>query len=229
MLPLKSDAHPAHFPPVTVFIIVICALIFVFEMNVPRHGGFVPLDFMHALFHPAELGSALTALFWAFFLHANLVHLVSNMWFLWIFGGALEHEVGSRSFVVLYLVCGVLSLVLQAATTPLSTIPIIGASGAIAGVMGAYLLLLPFSKIVLWVPPLFFPRLPAFVVLLAWAALQYWSMSAGHSSEPVAWWAHLGGFFCGFLFAFLLKNRVVVQPRSGSTRKPLPRPRRKRV
>lgn len=210
MIPVKFDSTPGRPQPVTLVLIGLCVAAFVSRPYVPWYGsGFVPVDFVHALLHPRqELGQATLSLLLSFFTHAGLVHLVFNMWFLWVFGCALEHSLGSIRFALLYLACGVLSMVIQAASTPLSRIPVVGASGAIAGVMGACVILLPLARIILWLPPLFRFRVPAIAFLLLWFVYQYVSMrSAAPDSVGIAWWAHIGGFACGFLIAAELRRR----------------------
>jgi membrane associated rhomboid family serine protease len=167
--------------------------------------GFVPINFFHSLFHPGmETLSSLGVCAAAFFVHANLLHLVSNMWFLWIFGTAIESSAGFFRFLSLYILCGGISLLAQAAFSPFSTVPIVGASGAIAGIMGLQLVLLPFSKILTWFPPVFIFRVPAFVFLLIWFYVQYANAGAGTGGN-VAWWAHIGGFITGVIWGVLIR------------------------
>jgi membrane associated rhomboid family serine protease len=210
MIPLKVDAVPTRFPIVTLCIIAMCAGAYLLreQMGGLSH-GFVPVDFMHSVLHPGRPTLAMAAnLSLSFFLHAGPLHLLSNMWYLWLFGSALEYRASRVAYITVYLACGVLSMVIQAASTPFSTIPVVGASGAIAGVMGAYLVLLPFSRVVLWLPPFFFFRIPAFFFLLLWFILQYVSMRlASHVGAGVAWWAHLGGYACGFLMALFIRRQ----------------------
>lgn len=211
MFPIKCDDVPVKFPPVTALLILLCAAAFVWTDTLHRFaGGFVPVDFMYALFHPgpAQLKRLVIMLVTAFFLHASIAHLVANMWYLWIFGSALEHELGSAAFTAVYLACGVISMLTQALSAPLSTVPIVGASGAIAGVMGAFLVFLPLARIVVWIPPIFFPRVYALAFLLLWFVLQYLSMRlAPAQSGGVAWWAHIGGFCAGLSAGFWLRGR----------------------
>ena len=210
MIPLKVDTVPTRFPIVTFCIIALCAGAYLLREQVPGLGhGFIPVDFMHSLLHPGPATLTMAAnLSLSFFVHAGPVHLLSNMWYLWLFGSALEYRASRGAYVTVYLACGVLSMVIQAASTPFSTVPVVGASGAIAGVMGAYLVLLPFSRIVLWLPPIFFFRVPALFFLLLWFVLQYVSMRlASHVGAGVAWWAHLGGYACGFVMAIFIRRR----------------------
>jgi membrane associated rhomboid family serine protease len=212
MLPLKCDLEESGAPLMTVVLIALCVVGFVYEERLASFGqGFVPLDFIYSLLHPGQqTGSVLLSLGASFFLHAGIVHLLSNMWYLWIFGGALEAVCGARIFVFSYLLCGALSMIVQALSTPYSQIPVVGASGAIAGVMGAVLVLRPLCRLVIWLPPFFFIRLPSLIFLLLWFALQYYNMHRAPLSGGgggVAWWAHIGGFLCGFVLALELLRR----------------------
>lgn len=207
MLPLKCESQSNRtFPFVTITIIAACAAVFAAQI---RFGfavqGFVPVNLSYALFHPAKEGPrALACLFMSFFLHANLLHLVANMWYLWIFGVSLERLVGHGRFAGAYLACGALSMVIQAARSPLSGIPVVGASGAIAGLMGLHLARLPLSRIIVWFPPMFLLRIPALVFLIFWFLIQYLNLRAPSTGGGVAWWAHAGGFVCGAVGAIFL-------------------------
>ncbi|HEX9818470.1 MAG TPA: rhomboid family intramembrane serine protease [Methylomirabilota bacterium] len=137
------------------------------------------------------------------FLHGSWLHLLGNMWFLWIFGNNIEDSMGHGRFVVFYLACGVAAALLQVAVSPASRIPMVGASGAISGVMGAYLVLYPRVRVWAIVPIGIFPvsiALPAWTMLLYWTAIQLLGGLFGMMGEErggVAFWAHLGGFLAG--------------------------------
>lgn len=210
MFPLKIDHVPIRYPLVTIILIISCFTAFFFHDQIPAYSnGLVPVNLMYSLFHPqGNAAATLLNLCAAFFMHANLLHLISNMWYLWIFGAALEYTIGMPAFAGIYLFSGILSMLIQAASTPLSTIPIVGASGAIAGVMGAFLLFLPLSKVLLWIPPIFLLRVPAFLFLILWFFIQYFSMrTSGQEGPGIAWWAHIGGFASGLLIGFEFKRR----------------------
>jgi membrane associated rhomboid family serine protease len=153
----------------------------------------------------------------SFFLHGSLFHLAGNIWYLWLFGNALENLIGSIRFLLLYFVFGIASMLVEIANDPLSIIPIVGASGAIAGTMGMYLILKPLSKIVLWLPPIFLFRLYSFLFLILWFWFQWKSIgTVEQEGNSIAWWAHIGGFLCGMLCACWLrfsKNRQTKHPR----------------
>jgi membrane associated rhomboid family serine protease len=139
------------------------------------------------------------------FLHAGWLHLIFNMWTLWLFGPTVEDRLGSLRFLAFYLACGVLASVAHAMFNPLSVVPALGASGAIAGVLGCYVRLFPFARIVVLIPILFLPfffEMPAIVCIGIWFAIQILQgtvdlFAAASHGGGVAWWAHIGGFAAG--------------------------------
>jgi len=149
------------------------------------------------------------------FLHGSWMHLIGNMWFLWIFGNNVEDAMGRIRFIVFYVVCGLAAAVLQIAVTPASPIPMVGASGAISGVMGAYLVLYPRVRVFALVPLGFFltsMALPAWTMLLYWMLIQAVSGLAdlGRSGGGVAFWAHIGGFAAGVALIKLFAKAELV-------------------
>jgi membrane associated rhomboid family serine protease len=206
MIPIRCDIAQRRAPVATVLLIGMCCVVYVLQGRWPLLStGFVPVDLTHSFVHPGP--STLPAIASgavAFFMHANLLHLVSNAWYLWLFGSAVETRLGSGRFLAVYLVSGAVSMLAQAVHSPLSAIPIVGASGAIAGVMGAHFVMLPLSKILVWIPPIFFVKIPAFVFLLFWFYVQYVSAGAVGSAH-VAWWAHIGGFVAGTAWGVALR------------------------
>ncbi len=203
MIPYKID-EPLHRVPVaTAILILICTFVFFRQITSASPTGLVPLDFIYTLFHPGNgLAASGSILIISFFLHGGLMHLIGNMWYLWLFGSALENHIGSFRFVLLYLLFGIVAMLTQVANDPLSTVPIVGASGAIAGIMGMYLILKPFSKIIFWFPPVFSFRFYSFLFLLFWFWMQWHNIGAAkQQGSLVAWWAHIGGFICGMLYA----------------------------
>jgi len=210
MIPLRVDTPSTHTPWITILLGIACVAVYAGRMEIVRYGyGIVPVDLMHAILHPGrQTGVVAYQLVLAFFMHAGVTHLVSNMWYLWIFGNTLEYALGALPFALLYVACGVLSMIIQAASSPLSSVPVVGASGAIAGVMGACLVLMPMARIITWLPLAFFIRVPAFIYLILWFALQYLSMrSASAHGGGVAWWAHIGGFGGGLLMGLAIRQR----------------------
>ena len=156
------------------------------------------------------------------FVHGDLLHLLGNMWFLWIFGDNVEDRLGHARFAGFYLLAGLAALAAQIAADPGSGVPMVGASGALAGVLGAYLVLYPNAKVVTLVPLGFLPLLidlPAAFFLLAWLAIQVLS-ALGTVGPGVAWWAHIGGFAFGALLVWFSA--------AASTKRANPRDRRPR-
>jgi len=148
-------------------------------------------------------GSQVSHVITSMFLHGSWMHLLGNMWFLWLFGNNVEDAMGRGRFVAFYLLCGIAAALAQVAANPASGIPMVGASGAISGVMGAYLLLYPHVRVFCLVPPFFISiALPAWTMLLYWLGLQFLGGLAGLASEEgggVAFWAHAGGFVAGLI------------------------------
>jgi membrane associated rhomboid family serine protease len=142
------------------------------------------------------------------FLHGGWLHLIVNMWTLWLFGRAVEDQLGSRRYLAFYFACGTLASVTYAALNPTSTVPALGASGAIAGILGCYMRFFPFSRIVVLIPIIFIPlffEVPAMLFTGLWflfqalGALTDWSTP--FAGGGIAWWAHIGGFIAGVILA----------------------------
>ncbi|HZE89479.1 MAG TPA: rhomboid family intramembrane serine protease [Verrucomicrobiae bacterium] len=227
MIPLKDDIKARSAPVVTAGLIFANVLVFAYQLSLPLHReqeialrfGLVPGFVTGAVPHPPG-GEALTlaSFFTSMFLHGDLLHIAGNMLFLWIFGNNVEDAMGKGRFLVFYLTCGLAAATAQILALPRSTLPMIGASGAIAGVLGAYFLLFPQARILTLVPFIFvyFVRLPAFVVLGVWFVLQVTSSLAGGRSG-VAWSAHVGGFVAGMVLLglFLPRRRRSPPPAEG--------------
>lgn len=175
------------------------------ELTSRAVGAIVPLgDGLYCIVDPAPKWHTVLA---SMFLHGDWFHLIGNLWFLWLFGDNVEDELGSVGFLVFYVVCGVAAAVAQVAIDPANPIPMVGASGAISGVMGAYVVLFPRVPVrvlaILIVLPLVF-RVPAFVMLGYWFLLQVLGalpQIGGESEAGVAFWAHVGGFVAGVAIA----------------------------
>ena len=203
MFPIRDHNPSGKTPYVTFALIVINVLVFL---------GYVSMDdwdlqrfFMTWGLVPARFtsGAGLETLFTSMFLHAGWLHLGGNMLFLWIYGDNLEEEMGHFGFLVFYLACGAVAGLAQALPDPGSPIPMVGASGAIGGVMGGYLLMFPRAKVdVLFIFIIFFRifAIPAWVVLGLWLAIQIFSgVSTPSDVGGVAYWAHVGGFVAGLV------------------------------
>ena len=160
-------------------------------------------------------------LLYSMFLHGGFMHLGGNMLYLWIFGNNIEDAMGHGRFIVFYLICGVAAVFAQALPDPESTIPMIGASGAISGVLGAYLLLFPHARVLVAIPIGFYIHtmsLKAGIVLMIWFGLQIFSSLAAGDGPGVAWFAHIGGFVAGVVLIPLFKYphvRLLAPARTG--------------
>ena len=210
MIPVADDVPRRNVPLATWALVALNAWAFLFEFRLSEP-ELRELFFEYGLV-PARLTerrvtlSSITPLFTSQFLHGGWLHLIGNMWMLWIFGDNVEDRIGSARFVLFYVACGLLAGGLHIATYPASEVPTIGASGAIAGVLGAYFLLFPGARVLTVFPILFYPVflvLPAIVFLGLWFGLQFWSgtlaLSAQAPSDGIAWWAHVGGFLAGIV------------------------------
>ena len=161
------------------------------------------------------------------FLHGSWMHLLGNMWFLWLFGNNVEDAMSRVRFVIFYLACGLAAALLQVVTEPASTVPMVGASGAISGVMGAYLVLFPRVRVFTMVPLGFFfyqMALPAWVMLIYWMALQFFggitSIVAEEGGGGVAFWAHIGGFAAGVVLIKVFERRDRIAAHTAHTWRP---------
>ena len=224
MIPLNDD-NPTERPPVvTVSLIILCTLVFLYEATlteplveafVYRYGA-IPAALFGHLRLPAELEglSPMATLLTSMFLHGGWMHLIGNMLYLWIFGNNVEDVMGHVRFVIFYVACGILAALSHALTDPASTVPMVGASGAISGVLGAYLLLFPRAQVLVLIPIGFVSRMmyvPAAMVLGLWFVLQLLSggMSLGREGGGVAFFAHVGGFLAGMALIPLFKRPEV--------------------
>ena len=223
MIPLRDTIRTRTVPFVTRLLVAANVAVFLLELLQGENldafvetFAFVPLRFFHPELAGWTFSSAVVTIFTAMFLHGGLAHLLGNMLFLWIFGDNVEDALGHFRFLVFYLVAGLSATLLQAFLSPSSTIPNLGASGAIAGVLGAYFVYYPRARIVTIVPLfILFPvvELPAAVYLLGWFALQFWMGSvqltrAGRAAAAhggVAFWAHVGGFALGVAWALIVR------------------------
>jgi len=212
MIPLRDHNPRSTFPFLTLLLILTNVLLFLYELSLPAPAtesflfryGMVPAR-VDLLFDDAgvTLRQAFAPLFTSIFLHAGWLHLIGNMWFLWVFGDNIEDRFGHLKFLFFYLFCGVGASVIHTLANAGSTIPAVGASGAISGILGAYIVLYPGARILTLIPLgfLFFTwRLPAVVMLGIWFVVQFISGMAlvgQESSGGVAWWAHIGGFALG--------------------------------
>ena len=212
MIPLRDVIPSRTTPYITITIIALNGLAWLFELSLPHD---VLNDFITAYGVVPAYFTAPT-LITAMFLHGSWSHVLGNMWYLWIFGDNVEDRVGHGRFIVFYLLCGILASVGQIAVDPGSTLPTIGASGAIAGVMGAYFVLYPHSRVLTLIPWIFLQivELPAIVLLGFWFVMQLFSagtiaLTASTAGGGVAFAAHVVGFLAGIGGVFLFRKRAL--------------------
>ena len=223
-IPLHDDTplRVIRFQWMTGAIIIINTLLFIFthyvaggdnELAAIYFYGVIPAELVDnvAPLGPSPVPEPLTMLTYQF-LHAGWLHLIANMLFLWVFADNIEDAFGHVAFLVFYLACGIGAALVHAVLAPHSDVPLVGASGAVGGVMAAYMLLYPRARV--WI--LLFMRLPlripAVYVLGGWLLLQFFMLFAAPTEQVmVAWWAHIGGFATGFILTLLLRSRLVLR------------------
>lgn len=219
MFPIKDNV-PRRSPPVMTYCLILAnVLVFGFELLLSDralerlfyHFGLVPYRYTHpawaeSLGYPDNYWPFITNMF----LHGGWLHVISNMWTLWIFGDNVEDCMGSVRFTVFYFLCGVSASAVHWVTNPESTVPALGASGAIAGVLAAYFVLFPLARIITLIPIFFYPffvEIPAFFYLVFWFFMQFLSgtlsLVAPQQGGGIAWWAHIGGFGAGIILVRL--------------------------
>ena len=222
MIPIK-DLNPSRSTPVvTILIIVACSLIFTYELLLPpnyreifiKMFAAIPYEIMNGLdIPPPDPLTPYGNLFSYQYLHGGLLHIFGNMLFLWVFGDNVEDRFGKVKYFFFYTFCGIVAALIQSIVSPDSTIPLIGASGAISGVLGAYAVLFPRAQIVTLIFIFFFVDviiLPALLWIGIWFLIQFVSalISINHlSMGGVAWFAHIGGFLTGVLLTRLFFMR----------------------
>ncbi len=223
MIPLKDDNPISIIPVVNWTVMGLCILVFFWQLGLGPRGnqeaifalGVVPAVLLQGARLPPEIALVPPELtiYTSMFMHGGWMHLIGNMLYLWIFGDNVEDSMGHARFIVFYLVCGTVAVFAQALPDPQSTIPMIGASGAISGVLGAYLLLHPHARVVVLVPFGFLSQvilLPAGIVLALWFGLQLLqSALTPKGVAGVAFGAHIGGFIAGMALVPLFKLRRV--------------------
>jgi membrane associated rhomboid family serine protease len=222
MIPLRVDIFRSRVALVNALLILVNVLAFLYELSLSaRRGRVLVYKFgltpahEQLLFarHGITLPQATLPLFSSMFLHGGWMHLLGNMLFLWVFGGAVEEALGHFQYLVFYLVCGVGSALVHTAFNLGSKVPTIGASGAISGVMGAFIVLFPRARVTTMIPPLFFFtfKIPAYLMLGYWFLLQFFSgvASLGMTDQGgVAWWAHVGGFLLGAVLVIERRSKM---------------------
>ncbi|NPV27428.1 MAG: rhomboid family intramembrane serine protease [Firmicutes bacterium] len=222
MIPLKDCIKPRRFPFVNYSLILFTIIIFFYELTLsPRNldqllaaYAVIPVKITWFFLHPWVItGANVLPLVTSIFLHGGWVHLLGNMLYLWIFGDNVEDRIGHLRFLLFYLLAGIIGNIAQVLSNPYSTSPLIGASGAIAGVLGAYVIAFPRARILTLLIVIFFVttvRIPALFFIAFWFILQLFNGLAVLSGavSPVGWWAHIGGFLTGLLVMHILHQRA---------------------
>lgn len=235
MIPIKDSPRAQRFPFVNIAIILVNALAFYFELTMGpvrleafiNHFGLIPARLLAVDFSaPASAFAGVGPLFTSMFIHAGWVHIIGNMLFLWIFGDNVEDRLGHVGYALFYMLCGIGAGLAHAFLTTAisggSAVPTIGASGAIAGVMGAYVVLYPRARVLTLIPVIFyawFIEVPAWIYLGIWVVIQLFTGVldlAGATTGGVAWWAHVGGFAAGVVLVCIFpkcrRHRYMVAP-----------------
>lgn len=216
MFPLYDTVRSRRFPLINLMLILINVLAFLYEIQMDPSAlkefifewGLIPARLL------SDPSTTWMTIFTSMFLHGGWFHIINNMWVLFIFGDNVEARMGGIRYLLFYLLSGVAAVFLQTYILPSSNVPMIGASGAVAGVLGAYLILFPHSRIASLVPILFIftiIEIPAVIFLLFWFGSQLYSglfAIQGSSGSGIAWWAHIGGFLFGIFMVFFFRTRT---------------------
>jgi hypothetical protein len=220
MIPIRDRNPSGTFPYVTIGIIIVNILIFLYELSLGSGLGEFIMKFgvvpLKVSYYSQVPDLTFINTFFPFissmFLHGGFVHLIGNMWFLWIFGDNIEDKLGHFKFIAFYFLCGIIASSVHVFFNSQSNVPCVGASGAIAGVLGAYMVTFPRARVVTIVPLFVFIQvmeLPAMVVLGFWFVIQFFngaaSITASASGAGVAWWAHIGGFAAGVIILYIIR------------------------
>jgi len=212
LIPVRDHNPRVRFPLVTAALIVVNALVFIYEVNLPPvqqkllvlTAGAIPFEIVNRIdVVPRDLFPVPGSIWTSLFLHGGWLHLIGNMWFLWIFGDNVEEALGRVRYVIFYAVVGTVAALAQCFAMPNSMAPMIGASGAVAGVLGGYVMLYPRARIDTFMP---IPFLFNLVALPAWFFLGFWFLSQFFlgAGSGIAWMAHVGGFLAGIGLVRLL-------------------------
>jgi membrane associated rhomboid family serine protease len=226
MIPIRDETPRFSTPFVTYFLIALNTVVFLLELSVGAQShralnsliyefGVVPGHFERVLaaWPDSSVAGLILPILTSMFLHGSWLHIIGNMWVLWIFGDNIEDYLGHFTYLLFYLVSGFAAAVAHILLNAGSNVPSVGASGAIAGVMGAYFVLYPRAHVLVWFPPIFFFHLPAWLVLGYWFFVQFMSGAAtsiavtSQTSGGIAFWAHVGGFVAGIVLIMVLPER----------------------
>ena len=223
MIPIRDENKSGSIPIVSILLILVCTAIFVYEASLGRSAlkqffdifALTPGQVSYDIRSEGNWLGALGPFFTSMFLHGGWLHLIGNMWFLWIFGDNVEDTLGPVRYLFFYVLCGLAAGLTHYLLQPSSSLPTVGASGAIAGVLGGYVVLFPGARILTLIPLGFIIRfvdLPAMVVIGLWFVIQLLSsaMTIGSNAGGVAISAHVGGFIAGLALIWLFRPRRVV-------------------
>ncbi len=211
MFPLRDTITYHGSTIATIGLIVLNGLVFFYQFSLGIDA--FPYIFYSFGFIPYEFFLNPTGEFWtifsSMFVHGSFAHLLGNVWFLWVFGPAVEGRLGFKRFMLLYISAGIAAALLQGFALPESTIPMVGASGAVSGVLGSYLILFPRARVLTIIPPFFFFFfwLPVPIYLGYWILIQFIYVFMDISG--IAWWAHIGGFFLGLLLILIMRPKRI--------------------
>src|SRR5207302_11367872 len=223
MIPFRDNIPSRTFPLINISIIVANVLVFFYELSLGgrsldrliTHYGIVPAAVFAWPQSDLAFAAVVVPFFTSMFLHGGWLHLIGNMWYLWIFGDNIEDRLGHFPYLIFYLLCGLGAGIVHTILNAGTAIPSVGASGAIAGVLGAYVVSYPFARVLTLIPIFVFLQvieIPALLVLGFWFVMQFLSGTAslavaGGNAGGVAWWAHVGGFVIGMILVGLFPRK----------------------
>ena len=223
MIPFRDNIPSRSFPLITVVLILANVFVFFYELSLGRalepfieQYGVTPAAVFAWPGSDEPFPAVVMPFFTSMFLHGGWLHLIGNMWYLWIFGDNVEDRLGHITFLIFYLLSGLGAGIVHTVLNPETVIPSVGASGAIAGVLGGYLISFPFAKVLTLVPIFMFLQvveIPALIVLGLWFVMQFFygtaslTVTSATNAGGVAWWAHVGGFVIGMLLVGLFPRK----------------------
>ncbi len=220
MIPIRDCLRPKQYPYVNVTLIALTLVIYLWEaalsqkelMQVAYNYAIIPIEINFRIPNSFLEIAAWYPLVTSIFLHSGWMHVLGNMLYLWVFGDNVEDRLGHGRYLLFYLTAGIIGGLAQVLADPALTIPVLGASGAIAGVLGAYVVSYPHARVETLIPPFFIVRIRALIFILLWFGLQLLNgvASLAEGLNQVAWWAHIGGFMGGIGLLFLLKPDTYV-------------------
>jgi len=221
LIPLRDNAKSPIFPIVNLSIIVLNVLVYLWEISLEPYllnqvyyvFGVIPAEVMNTFFTGASLTPVLFSFVTTMFVHGGWLHLIGNMLFLWVFGDNVEGRLGHFRYLLFFLFVGFFASLVHILSNPLSTMPVVGASGAVAGVLGAYIILFPRARVLALVPIIIIftlMEIPAVVFIALWFVLQLFNgvASLGGDANTVAYWAHVGGFIAGAVLIKIMAPRL---------------------